>query len=514
VPRRGFAVFALLIGGGPPRLAAQCPDGSAPPCRQPTRAASPAANSVAVLYLDNLSPDTTDAFLADGLTEEIASRLGDIGRLSVKQASREGIRRLRETAPDYRVAAGRAFAVRFLVEGSLRRGGSRVRVDVRLVNAATGFRVWGQTYDRAASDLLDLQAAIAQEVATSIGGQLAPVERMALAKRPTTNPDAYEHFLRGNYYLAKRSTDGFRRAIEEYEAASQFDPLFTRAIARAGLAYELSYEYAGRSSPSLPRDSLLTRGAALIARALGQDSAVSDAWVAAAYQASFLHPRSFQGVIPALERTLALDPHNAEEFHQYGFFLRELGQDSAARAACLRSLAIEPQRPITLSALGFLSFLERRYDDSRRWLDSSLRVDPEFYWGYVRRARTRLMLGDAAGAKADAEMALRQADADSALGLALLAMAHAGMGDTSTARALLGHLRFAPSDTTWEANLEEHLLPAVALLSIGDREPALRYLEHIRVRGARLWSGLRAPDFDSLRSDPRFQRLVEESRPP
>src|SRR2546422_6078031 len=92
------------------RLSAQCPDGSPPPCRaasaDPGRKPEVAPNSVAVLYFDNLSPDTSDAYLADGITEEIASRLADIRRLQVKQASREGVRRLRGTAPGYPIAAG------------------------------------------------------------------------------------------------------------------------------------------------------------------------------------------------------------------------------------------------------------------------------------------------------------------------------------------------------------------------------------------------------------------------
>src|SRR3989454_1089147 len=212
---------------GPPPLPSpppQSPDGSPPPCRGAARPAAPAANSVAVLYFDNLSPDTTDAYLADGLTEEVASRLGDIRRLLVKQASRETVRRLRESTPDYRISMGHAMAVRYLVEGSLRRAGPRVRVVARLVNAENGFRTWGATYDRAAADLLSLQEDIAREVATAIGGQLAPAERTALGGRPTGNPDAYEHFLRGNYYLAKRSASALTRAVEEYEAASRLDP--------------------------------------------------------------------------------------------------------------------------------------------------------------------------------------------------------------------------------------------------------------------------------------------------
>src|SRR2546425_1427559 len=338
-PRRRWAIAVAMslsiFPSFPLSAAGQCPDGSPPPCGA-RAAASPAPNSVAVLYFDNLSPDTADAYLADGLTEEIASRLGDIRRILVKQASREGVRRLREATQDYRVAVGHAMGVRHLVEGSLRRAGPRVRVVARLINTASGFRVWGQTYDRAAADLLALEDEIAREIATSIAGQLAPAERTALVERPTTHPDAYEHFLRGNYYLAKRSVNGLHRAIDEYEAAALRDPRFTRAIARAGFVYGLSLTY-GWALPGLPRDSMLARALALTSRALAQDSSVSDAWLARGYVTSFLQPRTLGGVIEALGRALALDPRNSEALQQYGFFLRVLGRDSAARAASSRS---------------------------------------------------------------------------------------------------------------------------------------------------------------------------------
>src|SRR5258705_6543448 len=163
--------------------------------------ATPGDLSVGVLYFDNLSPDSSDAYLADGLTEEIASRLGDVRRLQVKQVSREGARRVRGTAPDYRITIGREMSVRYIVEGSVRREAGRVRVVARLVDAKTGFRSWGQTYERPAEDLLSLEDDVAKEVATSIAGELAPGERSALSDRPTARADPYEHFLRGNYYL-------------------------------------------------------------------------------------------------------------------------------------------------------------------------------------------------------------------------------------------------------------------------------------------------------------------------
>jgi TolB-like protein/Tfp pilus assembly protein PilF len=513
--RVAFIALPLLVALSK-SLPAQCPDGAPPPCRAGRVAAAPPRNSVAVLYFDNLSSDTTDAYLADGLTEEIASRLGDIRRLLVKQASREGVRRLRETTPDYRITVGRAMGVRHLVEGSVRRAGMRVRVVARLVNATNGFRAWGQTYERPAEDLLALEEDIAREVATAIAGELAPVERTALTERPTANADAYEHFLRGNYYLAKRSAAALTRAIQEYEEASRLDPTFARAWARAGYAYALNVRYAWSLS-GLSRDTMLARGRAATSRALEQDSSLSDAWMAWGFTLTLFDHRNFDRGLAGLERALELDPRNSEALGSYGASLRSVGRDSAARAAMRRSLAIEPGRSVTLHSLALLSLLEHRYDDARRWADSSLRVNPEFFLAYLTRARTRLMLGDAPGARADAEVALRLGSADSTLGEALLTMVEARRGDTAAARAHLSRIAgVLPGMMVQvrERAAEEGLLPAAALLAVGDRAGALAFLEGVQPRGARFWSGLRYPELDALRADPRFQRLVEESRPP
>jgi TolB-like protein/Tfp pilus assembly protein PilF len=467
-----------------------------------------------VLYFENLSPDTTDAYLADGLTEEIASRLGDIRRLLVKQASREGVRRLRETTQDYRITVGRAMGVRHLVEGSVRRAGARVRVVARLVNATNGFRSWGQTYERPAEDLLALEEDIAKEVATAIAGELAPVERTALTERPTANADAYEHFLRGNYYLARRSAGALPRAIVEYEAASRLDSTFSRAWARAGYGYALNVRY-GWSLLGLSRDTMLARARAAASHALEQDSSLSDAWMAWGYVLTLLDTRTLERGIAALERALALDPRNSEALGSYGGTLRIMGRDSAARAVSQRSLAIEPGRSVTLHSLALLNLYDRRYEDARRWVDSSLRVNPEFFLAYLTRARTRLALGDIPGARADAEAALRLGSADSTLGEALLAMVEARSGDTAAARVHLrrmGGLAGIMAQVR-ERAAEEGLLPAAALLAVGDRAGALVFLEGVQPRGARFWYGLRAPEFDALRADPQFHRLVEESRP-
>jgi TolB-like protein len=298
-------------------LHAQCPDGSPPPCRSPTRPTAPAPNSVAVLYFDNLSRDSADAYLAEGLTEELIAQLGRVERLVVK--SRNAVRRYRGADLDP-AQLGRALGIANLVSGSVRRSGNRLRVTVELVRATTGVRLWGEQYDRAQADLLDLQEGIARAVAGVIAGRLLPAERASLAARPTRSAEAYDYFVKGNYYLAQRTARSTNRAVDQYSAALRLDPGFTRALARIAYAHAQTL-YWGSFAEDVPADSVLARGLAAADGALHQDSTSSDAWMARAFLLSYRDPRVPEQARDAIKRAVALDPRNAEAHHQYGTFL-------------------------------------------------------------------------------------------------------------------------------------------------------------------------------------------------
>jgi len=308
-------------------------------------AREPASNGVAVLYFDNLSRDTADAYLADGLTEELISRLGQVARLTVK--SRNAVRRFRGRLADDPSAVGRALGVVHLVSGSVRHAGARLRVTVELVNAATGDRMWGQQYDRAEADLLGIQEDIAVTIATAIGGRLLPAERSSLTQRPTRDPGAYDHFVKGNYFLGQRTAPAVGRAIDEYRAALQLDPSFTEALARVAYSYALFLDWGWRY-PNASPESLLARGFAAADSALRQDSTSSDAWMARAYVLAMSGTRTTAPAIAAFERAIALDPRNAEAYHQYGWVLMGLERDSASAEANLRALELDPARFATM----------------------------------------------------------------------------------------------------------------------------------------------------------------------
>jgi len=474
---------------------------------QPARPPSP--SSVAVLYFDNQSTDTSDAYLAVGLTEAIITRLGRVDRLAVK--SRNAVRRFQGAALDDPASVGRALGVAFLVSGSVRRSPSGLHVTAELVRAANGVHVWGAQYDRGDTALQAIETDITDAIATRITGELAPAERSALAGRATRDPATYDHFLHGTYYLAQRTPRAVGRAIREFEAAERLDSGFAPAPARIALGYALFLDW-GWVYPGLPPGGVLARGFGAADRALRRDSTSADAWMARGFLLSFRNPRTFAGVEDAFRHATALDPLNAEAYHQYGMTLLWLGRDSSAAEMYRRALILEPERPITLFNLARLRMRRGDYRPAIRWLDSALIVDPAADYAYVLRALAHLRLGEQSEARADGETGVRLGAGYRVPGEAVLVLTELAAGDTAGARARLGRLAAeigAPggpsvTDAAWVGR---------AFVALGEPARALDLLEQVRPRGARLWYYLESREFDAVRANPRFRRLVEESRP-
>jgi len=215
----------------------------------------------------------------------------------------------------------------------------------------------------------------------------------------------------------------------------------------------------------------------------------------------------------ALERAIALDQGNAEAYHLYGMALLWLGQDSAAAEMYHRALEREPERPITLFNLGRVAMRQNRFPDARRWADSALALDPGADYAYVLRAVAELRLGNHVETRADAETGARLHGGFRVPAEAVLALAELQAADTPAARARVERLEREIRAAN-ERTITDAAWVGRALVALGEPERALDLLERVRPRGGRLWFYLRAPEFDPVRANPRFQRLVQESRPP
>ena len=491
-------------------LALQCPDGTPPPCARPAAAAAQAgANSVGVMLFSNVARDSAYAYLSDGLASEIATTLARVPRLEVRSPG--AVRTAQRGGDTDPGSIGRRLNVRYVVEGDYQRGGDRIRVSVRLVAVPSGTQRWSESYTRPATDLLAVQEEIARSVATAIAGQLLPQERTVLTARPTRNPEAYDRLLRGNFHLARRTPAGVSRAIEEYAAALRLDSTLAPAAARIALAYALYLDW-GWDYPGVPRDSQLARGLRAAGLALARDSTSADGWMARGYLQSLLDARSAAQPLEWLERATRLDARNAEAWHQYGSFLAAFGRYDDANRAMLRALELEPGRAVTWIQLGNTLETMRRDREALVAYDSAIAADPEFYAAYSFRTWLQLRAGNAAAARADADAAMRfSPPGEQYYGLAPRAAVAAHQGDSAAASRLLDE-GLAPYAGRPIGNLVAQMF-AMGLASNGRLADALAVLERSEPRGAWLWYSMQVPAVDALRADPRYQRLLEASRP-
>jgi serine/threonine-protein kinase len=483
---------------------------------------------VAVLYLDNNSPDTTDQYLADGITEETISRLSRLSRLEVP--SRGMVRRFRGRSMDNPSVLGRALGAEYLVDGSVERGSSGLRVRVALVRAADGNHEWGDTYDLAVSDVLAIEDSIAQTVATEVIGRLAPEERSILVAKPTENRDAYDHYLKGNFYLARRTSaaDG-HLALREYQAALKLEPRFAKALGRLGVVYAIfanwPWDYQGLST-----DSLVARGLVAANQAILIDSASPDGWLARGFLLTPSHAdadgaRSFalspaitpfraycwsrvancrDSSLAALSRATRLDPRDAEIWYQYG----RLTPGPAGDSAILRSLALEPDRAVTAWLLGVRYLLQRRFDEAEVMLDSAITLGRRDISVYGLRMETRLARGNIRGAQADLA-SIRGLAGDDSLATAFVALmqvaADARRGDSASVRTRVDSLwrAFQQSKTT-RPSIGTYM--AAGLIAAGELDRALDLLERYGT-GSTYLGQLRSTLWDPVRTHPRFRRL-------
>jgi TolB-like protein/cytochrome c-type biogenesis protein CcmH/NrfG len=506
-PEVATLVAGVLLAFRP--LAAQCPDGSALPCRS-TLQSPPSPNSIAVLYFDNVSRDSADEYLAEGLTEAVISQLGQVRRISI--ASRFAVRRYRGRELPQPSAIGRTLGVAYLVTGSVQRVGHQLRVTTELARTATGVRVWGDQFVRSDDSLFALQDDIAQRVADGVAGRLLPAERRAAAAvRVTHNPEAYEHFLRGNQYLAQRTSTGMLRATAEYRRAAALDSGFVSALARVGLAYALRLDWAWDSAGASPADSLLQQGMAAADGALKRDSLNSDAWLARGYLLQFRNPRTWQGVMAAFERATARDPGNAEAWQQWADAARLMGDDSTAVIGYHRALAVDPARPVSLFSY---AMTEATPAEAGPLLDSAVALDPGFLPGQYLRALVRFGQGDTAGARREqGTFRCEVCPADMRpVSLAWIAEGLRVTGDTAArtvVEQVVSWLRPAGA-LSWRVTV-----PLTAFFaSRNDSAQALNLLERIEPRGVVLWSFLTHAEYYPLASNLRFRRILADATPP
>jgi TolB-like protein/DNA-binding winged helix-turn-helix (wHTH) protein/Tfp pilus assembly protein PilF len=493
---RSSASRVVAIAGvlGVAALAAYWMGARPGPRTQPVRRVT-----LAVLPFDNLSGEADQEYLSDGLTEEMITQLARLApdRLRVtarsstwkyKRADRDIARIREELGADY------------VLEGSLRRAGARVRVTAQLVQVVDQSHIWAETYDRELRDVLVLESEVARAVARAIAMTLAPEAEARLARARPVRPESYQDYLRGRYFLNRRTAAALRQALAYFQQAVAADPGY--APAYSGLAD--CYWSLGASSVvgALPPRQAMPEAKAAALKALEIDGTLAEAHASLA-NVLLLYDWDLTASEKEYKRALDLDPDYTAAHHWYSHCLLPLGRTEESLAESRRALELEPLSLVINVHLGWHYLYARQYDQAIDQFRRAIELDPTFpqaqryaAWGFLQKGRHEEAI---AALRAAVKGLGGQSEVEAELGYAL-----AVAGRRAEARAVLEGLS-QPSSGRYVSPYAVALVDA----GLGDRDQALAWLDKAYEERSDYmpYLGLE-PMLDPLRSDPRFGALV------
>jgi TolB-like protein len=436
-------------------------------------------SALAVLPLESLSGDPEQEYFASGMTDALITDLAKLGGLRI--TSRTSVMQYKGTTKTIG-EVGRELGVDAVVEGTVVRSGDRVRITAQLIQVATDTHLWAESYERDLTEVLALQRAVATDIARRINIVVTAPDQA----RPV-DPKAYGLYLKGRYLFHQYTDDGWRQAIEAFTQATLADPAF--APAYAGLAD--TYVVAGAYN-SMPAQEALTRGKEAAARALQLDETLAGAHyvLASAYA---WYDADWPSAEREFRRALELDPRDPLGRNWYGGYLSLRGRHDDAIAEHARALDLDPLLSITGANLTRAYYWARRYDEAIAQARRTLQLDPKFgvalFW-LEGALRHKGLYREAV------DLRLRVASAERAPAIAQLFETE---GFEGVLRRDAARLQFIGA-----------LVPAARCFAqLGERERALTLLETCAQRRCPMLVTIGAePDFDELRSEPRFEALV------
>ncbi len=357
--------------------------------------------SIAVLALTNMSNDPDQDYIGDGITEDLITALSKIRCFKV--ISRESTFSYKGSAIDVRQVANE-LGVRFVLEGSVRKAGNRVRVTVQLIDAETGHHVWAERYDREMEDIFDLQDEMVRIIASALEPELNAFERERVLNKPPDNLDAWELYQRALWYMWTYETENVRTALELFKRASDADPKF--APAHAYYAY-CCYQFVILGTAEDP-DALLQEGMAAAKMALQCDDrdAISYFAIGRIHMMLGDHDAS----IAALRKSIELNPCFAQAYHGLGMALTLAGELEESKLTTKQAVAMSPRDPMmwaftVVHALTYI--LSEEYEAALEWANHTLQIpNATGYWSHAVKASALANLGRVDEAKQSLTLAL------------------------------------------------------------------------------------------------------------
>jgi TolB-like protein/Tfp pilus assembly protein PilF len=449
-----------------------------------------------VLPFTNESGNTGVEYLSDGITESLINSLSQLPNLSVKARSTVFHYKGKDVTAQQ---VGSELSVQAVLNGRFVQRGDQLTLSLELVDARTGNQIWGEQYNRKTADLVSLQSEIARDVSNKLRVKLSGADEQKLAKNYTVNPEAYQLYLKGQFYWNKRTEETVKKGIECFKQAIEIDPNY--ALAYAGLAD--SYSLLGLSEYSgLPPTEAFPKAKQASVKALEIDNTLAEAHVSLAF-AKMYFDWDFPGAESEYQKAIELNSSYATAHHFRALNLMAMGQADLAIAEMKKAQALEPLSLIINTNLGWMLYFARRYDQAIEQYQKTLEMDKNFYPARFRLGQAYLQTGSIEEAVKEFEQAVTLSERK-ARPLALLGHAYGLLGNRTAAERMLHELNEL-SKKRYVSSLEI----ARIYVALGGKDHAFdSFNKAIDEReGWLIWLKLE-PSFDSLRSDTRYTELL------
>ena len=448
----------------------------------------------------NLSGDPEQDFLADGMTDALINELAHIG--AVRVISRTSVMQYKShSRPLPQIAS--ELGVGAVVEASVLRLGDRVRVTAQLIDAANDRNLWADRFDRSIRDIMALYSDVARAIAEAIEVTVTPAEEAMLAHNPTVAPAAYEAYLRGRAFAEKWSDPNFAKSFTFLRQAIALDPDYAPAYAELVIACSYAHRWGYLSYGEAYQEAKPA-----ILRAMQLDDALSDAHVAmGAFK--YVFEWDWEGANEAFRQALSLNPGNAAAHMEYGTFLVYMGQKDKSLAEIRRALDLSPLSIWVNQSLGWALYLARRYDEAIAQFERTLGLLQQFPDPLKQRQLTRQLLWCylLTGRYDEAFATLAELgdwiapDAYDRLWAYVASGRRREIADTI--QSLLAQ------DGQGELGQKPCAVHPWSLAILGETDRAIRCLEAIyEEHGIHVIWMFTSPEYDGIRSDPRFQALL------
>ncbi|HET9253231.1 MAG TPA: tetratricopeptide repeat protein, partial [Candidatus Eisenbacteria bacterium] len=438
--------------------------------------------------------DPEQEFFTDGMTDELITHLGRVQPKRLGVIARTSAMRYKKTERSAE-EIGRELGVEYLLEGSVRRAGDRVRITTQLVQVADQSHLWAETYDRPMQDIFDLQEEVARSVAKALELELVRSRESTVSPPDTTAGEAYEAYLRGRFYWSQRTPESLRLAVDWFQRAIAIDPGFARAY--AGLADTLNVRV---TYMMIPPDPAYETAEAAARRAIDLDPTLAEGYASLA--SILTHRRLLDAARPLYERALEIDPNYLPALYWFAVHLVGTGYPDEASVMAGRALQTDPLSPTAEIVQGNVHFFAGRRREALVHYRRGIDLEPKMPWLHMRAALCRASMGACPEALADLESVTEFTHSLETQSARVYLLGKLGRRDE--ARALLERIL---ERARWEYVSWEHF--AYAYAGLGDRDALLDVLAKAPKVGtlSRLFLML-DPAFDPYRKDPRFESVL------